>query len=197
MTRNRTCKPRARPVLLAVDADPSALGDVERELRDRYGSSYCVRGTLSSDEALEILARLSNGRQEVALVLAAQRLSGTTGGELLARVRELHPHAKRGLLVPPGAWADQPTAGAILDSMALGRIDYYVARPAASPDEVFHQAVSSFLLEWATDRRVVPHTVHIVGEAWSGRAYELRQVFERCATPHAFALADSDEGREL
>jgi hypothetical protein len=80
VTRNRTCKARARPVLLAVDADPSALGDVERELRDRYGSSYCVRGTLSSDEALEILARLSNGRQEVALVLAAQRLSGTTGG---------------------------------------------------------------------------------------------------------------------
>jgi thioredoxin reductase (NADPH) len=94
---------------------------VERELRDRYGSSYCVRGTRSSDEALEILARLSNESQEVALVLAAQRLSATTGGELLARVRELHPHAKRGLLVPPGAWADQPTAEAIRDSMALVR----------------------------------------------------------------------------
>ena len=41
----------------------------------------------------------------------------------------------------------------------------------------------------------MPHTVHIVGEAWSGRAYELRDVFERCAVPHAFWLADSDEGR--
>ncbi|HKF80319.1 MAG TPA: FAD-dependent oxidoreductase [Thermoleophilaceae bacterium] len=81
--------------------------------------------------------------------------------------------------------------------MALGRIDYYVPRPAASPDEVFHQTVSSLLLEWATDRRIVPHTVHIVGEAWTGRAYELREVFERCAVPHAFSLAGSDEGREL
>jgi hypothetical protein len=36
----------------------------------------------------------------VALVLAAQWLSATTGGELLERVRQLHPHAKRGLLVP-------------------------------------------------------------------------------------------------
>ena len=98
---------------------------------------------------------------------------------------------------PAGAWADPPTAEAILDSMALGRIDYYVPRPAASPDEVFHQAISSFLLEWATERRMVPHTVHIVGEAWSGRAYELREVFERCAVPHAFCLADSDQGREL
>jgi thioredoxin reductase (NADPH) len=81
--------------------------------------------------------------------------------------------------------------------MALGRIDYYVTRPAASPDEVFHQAISSFLLEWATERRMVPHTVHIVGDAWSGRAYELREVFERCAVPHAFCLANSDEGRGL
>lgn len=69
--------------------------------------------------------------------------------------------------------------------------------PAASSDEVFHEAVSSFLLEWATDRRIVPHTVHIVGEEWSGRAYELRDVFERCAVPHTFSLGDSDEGREL
>ena len=80
--------------------------------------------------------------------------------------------------------------------MALGRIDYYVLRPSRHPDEVFHQAVSSFLLEWATAADV-PHTVHIVGESWSGRAYELREVFERCAVPHAFCLADSDEGREL
>jgi thioredoxin reductase (NADPH) len=126
-----------------------------------------------------------------------KQVSDATGGELLGRVRQLHPHAKRALLVPSGAWAGQPTAAAILDAMAVGRIDYYVPRPAASHDEVFHEAVSSFLLEWATDRRVVPHTVHIVGEEWSGRAFELRDVFQRCAVPHDFCLADSDEGREL
>ena len=78
--------------------------------------------------------------------------------------------------------------------MALGRIDYYVPSPAGSPDEVFHEAVSSFLLEWARDRSLVPQTVHIVGETWSGRAYELRKVFEQCAIPHTFCLADSDQG---
>jgi len=81
--------------------------------------------------------------------------------------------------------------------MALGRIDHYVLRPVASPDEVFHEAVSDFLLEWARERRLVPQTVHIVGQEWSGRAYELREVFTRCAVPHAFCLAESDEGREL
>jgi thioredoxin reductase (NADPH) len=81
--------------------------------------------------------------------------------------------------------------------MALGLIDYYVSRPARSRDEVFHEAVSSFLLEWARERRSVPQTVHIVGETWSGRAFELREVFEQCAVPHTFSLADSDQGRTL
>ena len=112
-------------------------------------------------------------------------------------MRQLHPHAGRALLVPANVWSDQPTAEAIRDLMALGRIDYYVPRPARSLDEVFHEAVSSFLLEWARDRRVVPQTVHIVGETWSGRAYELREVFEQCVAPHAFCLAASERGREL
>ena len=34
----------------------------------------------------------------------------------------------------------------------------------------------------------------VVGEAWSGRAYELRRVLELCAYPHRFSLADSPEG---
>jgi thioredoxin reductase (NADPH) len=81
--------------------------------------------------------------------------------------------------------------------MAHGRIDYYVLRPSTTPDEVFHQAVSSFLLEWSHSQRTAPHTIHVVGESWSGRAYELRDVLERCAIPHSFCLADSEKGRRL
>jgi thioredoxin reductase (NADPH) len=148
-------------------------------------------------EALRTLTELAQNGEEVALVLARNPPSRTTGSELLEQVRQLHPHAKRALLVPSDTWADRTTAEAIRGSLALGRIDYYVASPAGSPDEVFHQAVSSFLLEWARDRCLVRQTVHIVGETWSGRAYELRKVFEQCAVPHIFCLADSDQGREL
>jgi len=42
---------------------------------------------------------LAHAGEEVALVLAAKSLWDTTGGELLERVRQLHPHAKRALLV--------------------------------------------------------------------------------------------------
>jgi thioredoxin reductase (NADPH) len=72
-----------------------------------------------------------------------------------------------------------------------------VIRPSQSPDELFHQSVSTFLLEWAHARLVSPHTVHVVGESWTGRAHELREVLGRCAVPHAFLLADSPDGREL
>jgi thioredoxin reductase (NADPH) len=89
-------------------------------------------------------------------------------------------------------------AGArILEAIEHGRIDHYVVRPASPPDEQFHQAVSTFLLEWAEERRTAPYAIHVVGDSWSGRAYELRSVLESCAFPHAFSLADSDEGRSL
>jgi thioredoxin reductase (NADPH) len=44
---------------------------------------------------------------------------------------------------------------------------------------------------------VAPHTIHVVGGSWSGRAYEIRDALERCAIPHSFCLAESDRGREL
>jgi thioredoxin reductase (NADPH) len=184
------------PALLAVDVDP-ALGQVEQELRGRYAGGYRVICTFSPDEALAILAQLSDAGEEVALVLAGQWLPETTGAELLERARHLHPHARRGLLVGWGEWGHRPTAQAIFDSMALGQIDYFVLRPAVSPDELFHHAISGFLLDWTEARRIAPHTVRVVGEAWEGRAHELRGTLERCAIPHAFYLSESREGRSV
>jgi thioredoxin reductase (NADPH) len=185
------------PVLLAVDDDRDALDDVETQLVQRYAHDYRIESLGDPDEALRTLQELADGGQDVALVLAASSLPSTSGRHLVEHVRQLHPHAGRALLVPANVWSDQPTAEAIRDSMALGRIDYYVPRPAGSLDEVFHEAISGFLLEWARDRRVVPQTVHVVGETWSGRAHELREALEQCAAPHAFCLAASEQGREL
>ena len=185
------------PVLLAVDDDRECLSALERELGDRYSRDYRIICTASPEEALATLEKLAEDCEDVALVLAGQWLPGTTGSELFGKVRRLHPHAKRGLLITWGGWGDPATGQAIFDSMAHGQIDYYVLRPSGTPDEIFHQTISSFLLEWARDRRHAPHTIRVVGEVWSGRAYELREVLGRCAIPHSFCLAESDEGRDL
>ena len=79
--------------------------------------------------------------------------------------------------------------------MALGQIDYYLLRPAVSPDELFHHTISGLLLDWTEARRIAPHTTLVVGETWEGRAHELRSTLQRCAIPHAFYLRESREGR--
>src|SRR3954451_23476640 len=186
-----------RPVLLVVDEDQVVLDDVQAQLVQRYAGDYGVQSVSDPGRALRVLEELAEADDGVALVLVGKSLSDANARDVFELARQLHPHAKRAVVVPLGSWADPRTAEAILDAMALGQIDYYVPRPAGSPDEVFHQAISSFLLEWATERRLVPHTIHIVGESWSGRAADLRAVFERCAVPHSFYLADSEQGREF
>ena len=187
----------SRPVLVAVDDDENSLGAIERELLDRYERSYRIACVGSAPEAETELARAAADGEEVALVFAGESLGGAPGSELLGEVRKLHPQAQRGLLIDYASWGGEPTGNAIFTAMALRQIDYYVIRPTRTPDELFHQAVSTFLLEWAHARRLSSHTVHIVGESWSGRAYELREVLGRCALPHSFCLADSPEGRTL
>jgi thioredoxin reductase (NADPH) len=187
----------ALPVLLAVDDDPDKRRAVEMELRERYSRDYTVLCEESCAAALRTLERLRSEEVPVALVLSGQWLSGMTGGELLGRVHQLHSHAKRGLLIEWGGWGDKATGEAIHEAMAHGRIDYYVLRPSGRPDEVFHQAVSGFLLEWSNSQKIGPHTIYVVGRSWSGRAYQIRDALERCAIPHAFCLADSDQGRDV
>jgi thioredoxin reductase (NADPH) len=182
------------PVVLVVEESAEALRDIEVELCDRYARSYrivCVRSAAEGDAELARIAE--GGEEEVALVLAGDSL----GAEYLGRVRRLHPHAQRGLLIDYGSWGSEETGAAIFAGMALRQLDYYLIRPIQPPDELFHEAVTSFLSEWAHSRRVSSHTAYIVGEAWTGRAHELRQVLGRCALPHTFLLADSAKGREL
>lgn len=187
----------SKPVVLAIDDDPGQLGDVERELRDRYARHYQVLCLRSPDEARRQIEDFADAGVEVAVVLAGQWLAGTTGGELLAEVGHLHPHARRGLLIAWGDWGHKTTGEAILEGIADGRFDQYVLRPLESPDETFHLAISGMLLDWAEANLAAPFTVHIVGESWTGRAYELREALEQCAVVHNFCLADSEKGQQL
>ncbi|HEY2173300.1 MAG TPA: FAD-dependent oxidoreductase [Mycobacteriales bacterium] len=185
------------PVLLAVDDHPDLLRNVERELRNRYEPDYRVRCLRSSSEALTALDELAAAGDQVALVLVGEVLSGGSGTALLAEVRHTFPHAQRVLLIKWGRLGDPRAGDTIFEALSFGRMDHYVLRPANPPDEQFHLAISGFLLAWAEARRHVPHTVNVIGESWSGRAYELRAVLERCAIPHRFLLAGSEEGQVL
>ena len=94
----------AVPVLFAVDEDADLLADVERELVNRYSRSYRVIGASSIAEAMEELEALATAGSDVALVLAGHSFEDMSGCEFLGRVRDLHAHAQRGLLIEWGSW---------------------------------------------------------------------------------------------
>ncbi len=186
------------PVLLAVDEDPTCLARVEEQLTRRYGDDYDVRAEASAAAALRLLEALREARTPVALVLADHWLGETlTGAELLARAKELHPSAKRGLLIAWGGWADPDTAEAIFEAMALGRIDYYVLKPQGSPDELFHRTVAEFLFEWARAESPVQGEIELVSEPGSRRTHELHDLLSRNGVPYACHAPDSEPGRAL
>ena len=51
------------------------------------------------------------------------------------------------------SWGVPATGNAIYEAISSGRIDHYVVRPSRPPDELFHHAISGWLLEWAESQR--------------------------------------------
>ncbi|GMU77406.1 MAG: fused response regulator/thioredoxin-disulfide reductase [Acidimicrobiia bacterium] len=187
---------RVTPVLLAVDDDEGSRAHLVRELR-RYELDYDVVVTDSARDAMAQLDAFAAEGRPVAIVLADQWMPERTGAELLTLSRELHPRAKRGLLVDFGAWGDPPTAAAIRHAMAVGDIDYYVLKPWRAHDELFHRTISEFFYEWSRAEARETREIVLVAPPYAPRGYELRNLLVRNGLPHVYAAADSAEGREL
>lgn len=182
-----------KPVVLLADGSQTR-GRVEEELCKRYGADYRVITTGSAQEALEALAKLRDGQSQVSLVLAGQWLQDATGAELLARVRQLDPAARRVLLI---TWGDQASMTAVVQATVLGNLDAYVVRPGTPPDEVFHRSVTEQLGEWARSNLPGIEVVRVVGEEWASRSHELRELLGRNGIPFSFYPADSPQGQRL
>ena len=182
------------PVLLIVDDEPRARGVVEGELRKRYGADYQVICVGSADDPFRLLAKLRDDRRLVSIVLASQSMSRMTGAELLARIGEFHRTAKRLLLTDDGYGPPQEP---ILQAIALGHIDAYAGRPATVPDEDFHLAVTELLEKWARSHVPRPEVMRVVGEEWSARSHEIRDLLSRNVIPFGFYPASAAPGKAL
>jgi Response regulator containing CheY-like receiver, AAA-type ATPase, and DNA-binding domains len=135
----------AKPVLVVVDDEDTTLQALTGELESRYGAHYQVVSSSSAEMALARLAELKAAGADVPLVLADQQMPGMSGTQLLARVRQFFPTARRGLLIP---WGERSTPAPFLEAAALGQLEFYLNRPAWSPDEQFHRVITGSLEEW-------------------------------------------------
>jgi thioredoxin reductase (NADPH) len=184
----------SRPVLFAVDDDVADLRGISRELHKRYGVDYRVVCERSPEAALGRLQDLEEAGEEVALVLADQWMAGMGGPDFLTRAGEISSTAKRALLVD---WGDRAAVRPLHQAMSLGRIDYYVTKPFGDHDERFHRVISEFLYDWSKDRIPKFDEIRVVGEQWSPRSFELRDLLGRNGVLHTFHSSESKEGREL
>jgi thioredoxin reductase (NADPH) len=183
-----------QPILFLVDDRPKVLEALAADLGRRFGGDHRILAEAGPAAALEALAGLAQRGEEVALVVAGQHMAELPGVELLLRAHELHPSAKRVLLVGRRAWT--PTNPAVR-AMTLGQIDTYLFEPWLPVARFLYLPVSQVLADWVPSRGPSFEGIRIVGPRWGTRSHELRDMLTRMGIPHGWYQAGSAGGRRL
>lgn len=183
-----------RPTILVVDDEPAALASMLDALTRRFGGDYRIEPHLSAQTALDAVSRHKADGEEIALVIADQWMPDMTGNEFLGRVHTVEPMAKRALLV---TWGDHEASPVILQACALGQLDNYLYKPWAPAEVHLYPFVSEFLAEWTRLHRPGMELIHIVGDEFSARANEIRELLERNGIPYGFHPAGTPLANQL
>ena len=94
-------------------------------------------------------------------------------------------------------WGELDIAESIFAAVTTGQLDAWVFRPQSAGDEEFHLAVTELLDEWASRNGAAYEAVQLIGERWSPRSTELRDMFIRNHVPTGFYDANLPAGRDL
>ena len=179
-----------KPVILAVDDEPSVLAAVARDLRHHYGAAYEVQRAGSGAEALELLGELKLASRVVALFLVDQRMPEMSGVAFLARAMDLFPEAKRVLLT---AYADTDAAIRAINEVKL---DHYLMKPWHPPEELLYPVLDDLLDDWRADYQPVFEGVRIVGPRWSADGHRVRDFLARNLIPYRWLDIETDPEAE-
>jgi thioredoxin reductase (NADPH) len=184
--------PERRPAILAVDDEPAVLAAVARDLRHGFGERYRILRAGSGAEALELLGELRKRGDQVALLIADQRMPGMSGTDYLVQARTIVPEAKRVLLT---AYADTEAAIAAINDVAL---DYYLLKPWDPPEEQLFPVVEDLLATWEAGAALEAGGVRVIGHRFSKDSHDLRDFLARNHVPARWLDVERDgEAREL
>jgi thioredoxin reductase (NADPH) len=188
------------PVLLVVDADPEARAVTESALARRFGPDYRVLAADAPQAGLDMLERLAERGDQVALVAADLHLPGMDGVAFLERAHLLHPGASRALLVAMDRYHTRiplSELATLQRATALSRIDFSVVKGWVTPEEWLYPLVQEALSAWTVANQPRHVVYRIVGERWSPRSHQLRDLLTRNGVPFEFHPAGSERGQEL
>ncbi len=180
-----------KPVVLTVDDDGPVLRAVERDLRKRYGQNYRIMSAASGQAALDLLRRIEQRNEPVALFLVDYRMPQMSGIDFLAQTLEHHGDAKRVLLT---AYADTDAAIRAINQIKL---NHYLLKPWDPPEQNLYPVLDDLLEDWRSAFRPPFEGLRLMGSRWSPKTYELREFLARNAVPHQWLdidTASSDPG---
>ena len=173
----------AKPVLLTVDDDVDVLRAIERDLRKQFSNEYRILRADSGAAGLDLLRQLIARKEDVALILADQRMPEMEGTRFLALARELYPEAKRILLT---AYADTTAAIQAINEVKL---DHYLMKPWDPPEENLYPVLADLLEDWKNSYEPPFRGVRVVGERWNPEAHRVKDFLGRHHVP--FQWVDS------
>jgi thioredoxin reductase (NADPH) len=182
----------SRPVLFVIDDDPEVVRALHDDLSRRFGKDFRVIGESSAAAGLATLRELAAGHEPVALLIVDHHMREMSGVEFLTGAHDLHPLAKRVLLVERDYSARSPVVGA----MTLGQADYHLSKPWMLEQDLYRE-ISEFLADWAKDQEAGFELFHIIGRLQDRSTHELRELLTRFNVPFHFHAADTEQGRRL
>jgi thioredoxin reductase (NADPH) len=190
--QQRATDRQRRPAILAVDDEPAVLAAVARDLRRGFGEEYRILRAGSGAEALDLLREVRTRGDQVALLVADQRMPGMSGTDYLVEARKLAPEAKRVLLT---AYADTEAAISAINDVAL---DYYLLKPWDPPEEQLYPVLEDLLTTWQSGAALESGGVRVIGQRFSKEFYDLRDFLARNRIPARWLDVERDgEAREL
>jgi len=177
----------ARPIILAVDDDASVLEAVVQDLRRKYGEKYRILRAGSGQAALDTCAQLKERGDAVALIVSDQRMPGMAGVELLQKVQEIFPQARRVLLT---AYADTEAA---IRAINAARIHYYLTKPWDPPEERLYPVLDDLLEDWNQGFKPPFEGIRVVGPRYGLRDYQIRNFLSRNQVPYVWLDPERDD----
>ena len=169
--------------IVIVGRDSGAREILQREVSKRYGADYQIVVCDRRPELAPWMRDLPAAGLPVALVIAGVGAQDRDGIEVLAAARTIDPTALR---VAAVRWGDWQSMRSVFDAITVGTVDHWVTRPVQAPAEEFHRSITEFLREWASQRGGGFEAVQVIGERWSARSQELRDLFSRHQIPAGF-----------
>ena len=184
----------ARAAIVVVCREPGAREILGQELSKRYGADYQI---VICDRPAELETRMRDlltAGLPVAMVIGGIGAQDRDGIEVLAAIRAIDATAVRVGMV---RWGDWESARSTFDAITLGKIDHWVTRPVQAPAEEFHSSITEFLREWSSRRDGGYEAVRVIGEPWSARSQELRDIFSRYRVPAGYYDAASERAQQM